>query len=62
MRTIKYGLLAAAAPGAFLLIPATPSQAQVSIGIQFGAEPAPLCPFVVNGIGAFLDLLCNVPL
>ncbi len=43
MRTIKYGLLAAAAAGAFLLIPATPSQAQISIGVQFGAEPN--CPY-----------------
>ena len=35
MRTIKYGLFAAAAAGFFLLIPATPSPAQVTV--TFGA-------------------------
>ncbi len=43
MRTIKYGLFAAAAAGIFLFIPATPSPAQVSIGVNFGAEPN--CPY-----------------
>jgi len=43
MRSIKYGLVAAATAAVFLLIPATPSQAQVSIGIQLGPEPS--CPY-----------------
>ncbi len=43
MRTIKYGLFAAAAAGICLLIPATPSPAQITIGVQFGAEPS--CPY-----------------
>jgi hypothetical protein len=43
MRTIKYGLIAAATAGIFLLIPATSSPAQVSVGVQFGAEPS--CPY-----------------
>ena len=37
MRTIQYGLFAAAAAGFLLLIPATPSQAQITV--TFGAEP-----------------------
>jgi hypothetical protein len=41
MRPIKFGLLAAAAAGIFLLIPATPSPAQVTV--TFGAEPN--CPY-----------------
>jgi hypothetical protein len=41
MRTIKYSLLTAAAAGFFLLIPATPSHAQVTV--TFGAEPN--CPY-----------------
>jgi hypothetical protein len=41
MRTIKYGLFAAAVTGFFLLIPATPSHAQITV--TFGAEPN--CPY-----------------
>jgi hypothetical protein len=41
MRTVKYGLFAAAAAGICLLIPATPSPAQVTV--TFGAEPN--CPY-----------------
>lgn len=43
MHSIKYGFIAAATAAVFLLIPATPSNAQVSIGLQFGAEPN--CPY-----------------
>jgi len=41
MRSIKYGLFAAAAAGFFLLVPATSSPAQVTV--TFGAEPS--CPY-----------------
>jgi hypothetical protein len=41
MHSIKYGLIAAATAAVFLLIPATPSHAQVSV--TFGAEPS--CPY-----------------
>ena len=41
MRYITYGLFGAAAAGFFLLIPATPSHAQVTV--TFGAEP--VCPY-----------------
>lgn len=41
MRTIKYGLFAAAAAGICLLIPATISPAQITV--TFGAEPG--CPY-----------------
>ena len=45
MRTIKYGLFAAAVTGFFLLIPATPSHAQITV--TFGAEPN--CPYGYYG-------------
>jgi len=43
MRITKYALTTAAAAALFVLIPATPSHAQVSIGIQLGPEPS--CPY-----------------
>jgi hypothetical protein len=42
MSFIKYGLLASAALLAFS-VPTTESQAQISVGINFGAEPS--CPY-----------------
>jgi hypothetical protein len=41
MRSIKYSLMAVATASIFLLIPATPSHAQVTV--NFGAEPN--CPY-----------------
>lgn len=43
MHVFKYGFIAAAAAGILLLTPATHSRAQVSIGVNIGAEP--VCPF-----------------
>jgi hypothetical protein len=43
MRSIRYGLIAAATAGIFLVVPATPSPAQVTVGVNFGAEPS--CPY-----------------
>jgi hypothetical protein len=43
MRSIKYGFITAAAAVLFLLVPATQSHAQISVGINLGPEPS--CPY-----------------
>jgi hypothetical protein len=43
MRSMKCGLLTAAAAALVLLVPAKPSHAQISIGVNIGA--APECPY-----------------
>jgi hypothetical protein len=43
MRSIKYGFITAAAAVLFLLVPATQSHSQISVGINLGPEPT--CPY-----------------